>query len=101
MRYVNMYVRVSGRNSLHSFRSGDKRQQLDLFISPFLYEVNCRLRAAAGSQSGVYDYAGAVYAVFGKFAVVFVRFKRFFVAVKTDMTYFRRRKKRGQSVYHS
>ena len=55
-----MYVGVSRRDSLHALGRGDKRQQFYLFIAPFLYEIDSRLRAAARRESGIYDYTGSV-----------------------------------------
>ena len=101
MRHVNLRVGVRGSNSFNAFGRGNERKKFNLFISSFLYKVDCRLCRAAGCERGVYDNAGAVYAVFGQFTIILVRLEGFLVAIQTYMPYFSRGEKRGKSVYHT
>ena len=95
MRDVNLYVRVSGGNSFDSLGSGYERKKFDFLISSFLDKVNRRSRASARREGRIDDYAGAVHAVFGEFAIIFVRFEGFLVAIKPYVSDSRRREKGG------
>ena len=89
MRNVNLNVGMSRCHSLHALGRGDERQKLNFLVSSFLNEADSGFRGSARCQSGIDYDARSVDAVFGKFAILFVRFERLLVAVKPDMTDFR------------
>ena len=84
-----------------ALRGGDHAHKLDIRAAALFQKFYRVDRRAARGKHGVAEDDLAVFDVVRQFAVIFVGFQRFFVAVKPDVTDFRGREKGGNAVYHA
>ena len=85
----------------NSFGRADDAHKLNILAAFCLNEVDCRNCAAAGCEHRIENDDFAVCDIVGKFAVVLLGFKRFVVAIKTDVSDFCGGDKSKDTVYHA
>ena len=97
----DVYVGMFCVDLFNSFGRADDAHKLNVLAAFRLNEVDCRDCAAASCEHRIENDDFAVCDIVGKFAVVLLGFKRFVVAIKTDVSDFCGGDKSKDTVYHA